>query len=102
MRPELFKALCDPSRLALVSRLATCGESLSVSEASSCCGVHISGASRHLAQLERAGVVAVRREGREVRYRLDTSGLVGALRALADAIEACAAGPACCNPDDTI
>ena len=96
LNPELFKALCDPSRLTLLSRLATCGDSLSVSEASTCCGVHISGASRHLAQLERAGIVVVKREGREARYRLDAGSLVGALRSLADAIEACGQDPGCC------
>lgn len=94
--PALFKALCDPNRLALVARLA--GGPLSVSEASECCGVHVSGTSRHLKLLERAGVVRASRRGREVRYALDAPTLVAALRGLADAIEECGRATGCCGP----
>jgi len=86
---SVFKALCDPSRLALVARLATSEETMNVSEASECCGVHISGTSRHLAMLKAAGIVAADRQGREVRYRLRTEHLVSLLRGLADSLEAC-------------
>lgn len=51
LRPELFRALCDPNRIAVISRLATAAGPLTVTEISSCCGVHISGVSRHLATL---------------------------------------------------
>lgn len=97
LKPALFKALCDPSRLALLSRLATCGGSMSVSEASDCCGVHVSGTSRHLKMLEQAGVLRAERQGREVRYELNAGELVTALRGLADAIEACCEEHACCG-----
>jgi DNA-binding transcriptional ArsR family regulator len=97
LKPELFKALCDPSRLALLTRLATSGGSMSVSEASDCCGVHVSGTSRHLKMLERAGALRVERRGREVRYELNASELVAALRGLADAIEDCCRQASCCG-----
>ncbi len=99
LQPSLFKALCDPSRLALLSRLATCGGSLSVSEASDCCGVHVSGTSRHLKMLEQAGVARAQRQGREVRYELNATALVAALRGLANAIEACCDQDGCCGVD---
>jgi DNA-binding transcriptional ArsR family regulator len=97
LRPSLFKALCDPSRLTLLARLATNAGALNVSEASECCGVHVSGTSRHLKMLERAGVVRAARHGREVRYELNAGELVAALRGLADAIEACCRQRGCCG-----
>jgi len=89
LKPKLFKSLCDPSRLALLARLALSREPMTVTEASDCCGVHISGVSRHLALLRDAGVVRAQRRGREVVYQLDFDALIGALRGFADALEAC-------------
>lgn len=87
VKPALFKALGDPVRLALVARLAVADGPLTVTEASSCCGVHLSGVSRHLTQLRRAGVLRSEKQGREVRYELDREALASALRGLADAVE---------------
>ena len=97
LRPELFRALCDPNRLTLVARLATASHPLTVTEAGTCCGVHISGVSRHLAMLRDAGVLKATKQGREVRYELDTGELVAGLRRLADALESCRA--VCCAPN---
>ena len=94
LRPELFRALCDPNRLTLVARLASATGPLTVTEASTCCGVHLSGVSRHLAILRDAGVLQATKEGREVRYELDCGALASALRQLADALETCRA--VCC------
>lgn len=80
---SLFAALADPSRLTLLANLACRREPATVTEASSCCGVHLSGVSRHLAVLRRAGVVEADRHGREVRYRLRRRQLGTTLRALA-------------------
>jgi DNA-binding transcriptional ArsR family regulator len=104
LRAELFRALGDPTRLQVLSRLALAAEPLTVTEVSGCCGVHLSGVSRHLAILREAGVVAAAKEGREVRYRLEREALSGVLRGLADAVDRCAGacteteGPvgACC------
>ncbi len=95
LRPGLFKALCDAKRLELLARLITESEPITVSEAATCCGVHISGVSRHLAILRDAGVVRAEKRGREVTYQLDCDALVSTLRALADAIEDCRAQ--CCS-----
>ncbi|MCZ7583463.1 MAG: metalloregulator ArsR/SmtB family transcription factor [Deltaproteobacteria bacterium] len=97
LRPGWFKALGDPNRLAIVARLACAAKPMTVSEVGGCCGVHISGVSRHLALLRAAGVVAAEKIGREVRYRLNLSDLTGALRGLADAIDACEPSELC-NP----
>ena len=98
LRPDLFKALCDPTRLALVARIASAGRPLTVTEASECCGVHLSGASRHLTKLRKAGVLIATKVGREVTYQVDVSGVVGVLRGLADALERCCAPQGCCAP----
>jgi ArsR family transcriptional regulator len=97
LRPELFRALCDGSRLALLAELATSAGPLNVSAASACCGVHVSGTSRHLKLLERAGVVRAERRGREVVYELAARELVATLRGLADAIEDCCVSTGCCG-----
>lgn len=91
LSPEMYRALGDPNRLALLARLATATRPLTVTELGDCCGVHISGVSRHLTLMRDAGLVECKREGREVRYTLDLENLTNSLRGLADAIEACRA-----------
>ena len=97
LNPDLFKALCDPQRLTLLAQLATSTEPVTVSEASNCCNVHLSGVSRHLNVLRQAGVVEAEKQGREVRYRLNAQLLVRTLRGLADAIEECCTAVGCCG-----
>ncbi len=86
---ELFKALADPSRAAILSSLASAGRPLRVTEVGTCCPQDLSVVSRHLTILREAGVVESERRGREVWYRLETGGLVRYLRNLADAFESC-------------
>ena len=61
-----------------------------MTEAAECCGVHLSGVSRHLSALRNAGVVQAEKAGREVRYTIDCAALAAQLRTLAEALEACA------------
>lgn len=96
LRPAVFQALSDPTRLALIVRLATAAEPKTVTELTSCCGVHLSGVSRHLASLREVGLLRAERRGREVRYQLEHEVLTGTLRGLADAIDSCVAGR--CEP----
>jgi len=95
LRPDVFRALADPTRLTLVARLASAPGPLMVTEVADCCGVHLSGVSRHLAVLRGAGIVEAERHGRQVRYRLDCREVVTALRGLADALESCCSE--CCE-----
>lgn len=63
----LFKTLSDPTRLRLLNLLA-CGETC-VCELTDTLRVVQPKASRHLAQLKRAGLVEARRDGKWTYYR---------------------------------
>ncbi len=102
--PELFKGLSDPTRVTLLACLAKCGRSCSVTEVAECCSVDFSVVSRHLALLERAGIVRSTKEGRTVFYAVKYAEISTKLTALADALASY--GPrvarsartgACCN-----
>jgi len=65
---QLFRALADPTRLRLINLM-------SEKEICVCYFIEVIGApqpkiSRHLAYLRRAGLVAARREGKWMHYRL--------------------------------
>jgi len=94
LRPEIFKALADETRLAILARIAVAGRPLTVSEIKDCCGIHLSGVSRHLHQLRLAGLVQAEKNGREVRYQLQANDVIDLLRGLADSLESC--GTNCC------
>lgn len=99
LRPEVFKALADETRLAVLARIAAAGRSMTVSEIKDCCGIHLSGVSRHLQQLRRAGLVEAEKSGREVRYRLQADETITLLRGLADALECCRTD--CCKEKES-
>ena len=93
---DFFKALGDETRLTIVLRLATSTGPQTVSEVSTCCGTHLSGVSRHLAYLERAGIVSSDKVGREVLYRLNHRVLEEQFTELVAAFSACE--QYCCQP----
>jgi DNA-binding transcriptional ArsR family regulator len=95
----LFKALADPTRLALFACIAKCGRGCSVTEVAECCSIDLSVVSRHLGILAQAGALEPTKEGRMVRYRVRYNELSAALRGLADAIDACCPD---CRPDDCV
>lgn len=97
--PELFRALCDPTRLFVLMRLAERGDASTVSEVAGCCPVDLSVVSRHLATLRRAGVVTAERRGKENLYTVRYSALAATLRRMADAIDACCPEPP--KPNET-
>jgi len=92
LAPRLFKALCDPNRVAILVRLAEACCPSTVSQVAECCPVDLSVVSRHLAQLREAGVLQAEKRGKEVYYSVRTRELVQTLRAIADAIERCCPG----------
>lgn len=94
--PRLFRALGDPTRIALLVRLARCRGPCSVGEAAECCAVDLSVVSRHLALLHDAGVLSAEKRGRTVLYSVRYGELCRALRALANALEACCPDGASC------
>ena len=87
-----FKALGDPSRLALFCQLAGCGRPCTVGELAECCPVDLSVVSRHLKILRDAGLIAATRQGREVRYEVLYREVVQTLRDVADALHSCRRG----------
>ena len=82
-------ALCDPSRLTILTRLAADARPTTVSEAAGCCPKDLSVVSRHLKTLQEAGILSAERSGREVRYSVRFVEVARTLRAIADAIAAC-------------
>ncbi len=82
-----LKALADRNRLRVVLALADTDE-LCACQITELLGVTGATASRHLSQLVRAGILAARRDGRWVHYRLRT----GADMPLAWARDAAAEG----------
>ncbi|MCL4233496.1 MAG: winged helix-turn-helix domain-containing protein [Deltaproteobacteria bacterium] len=89
LAPDLFKALGDPNRLALLSRLAECRRECTVSELAECVKIDLSVVSRHLTQLRVVGVLEAEKIGKQVHYRLNCTRLAATLRAIADALDAC-------------
>ncbi len=86
---ELFRALCDPTRISILDQLAGCCEPQSVGEVAEAVSADLSVVSRNLRQLREAGLLRCERNGKRVLCQLDTSSVVAQLRSLADALEEC-------------
>jgi rhodanese-related sulfurtransferase/DNA-binding transcriptional ArsR family regulator len=82
---EVAKALAHAHRLELLEHLGQ-GER-SVEKLSAVADLSVANASQHLQQLRRAGLVATRRDGKRVLYRLTDDGVVDLLTALRRAAE---------------
>jgi len=93
---DLFRALGDASRLAILASIASCcGTSRTVSEVAQDIPKDMSVVSRHLGTLRDAGVLRAEKRGKEVHYFCCYEELVTTLRSLADAIEACCPDETC-------
>lgn len=66
---QLFQALADPTRLAIVRELAGAPE-VCACDFTSCCDVRQPTISHHLKVLREAGVVETERRGTSIFYRL--------------------------------
>jgi ArsR family transcriptional regulator len=97
LSPAFFRALADPTRLALLVRLAGCRRPTTVSELAECCPVDLSVVSRHLATLREAGLVEAEKQGKQVYYTVRYDLVTGTLRGVADAVEACCPDDQCCK-----
>ena len=74
VEPELlFKTLSDPTRLRLLNLLAA-EDAVCVCDLHGTLGLDQPKVSRHLAQLRRAGLVEVERDGKWMHYRLARQG----------------------------
>ena len=72
---DVFKALADPTRRALLERLLREGGELNVRALTEEAGVSQPMVSKHLNVLKAAGLVQERPEGRVVHYRAEPKGL---------------------------
>jgi ArsR family transcriptional regulator, arsenate/arsenite/antimonite-responsive transcriptional repressor len=89
LSPRLFKALSDPTRVALLARLGEGRREQTVTELAKGFPVDFSVVARHLAILRDAGILAAKKRGKEVLYHVRVGTLSAALRSLADALDAC-------------
>jgi len=80
----VFAALADPTRRLRVSTLAR-APALSASRLAGELPISRQAVAKHLAALDRAGLVEAKREGRETRYRLTPEPMEEAMRWMAAA-----------------
>src|SRR5580698_4213731 len=73
IEPDVFRALGDPTRRAVLDNLS--GGERSVAELTAALPVSQPAVSQHLAALKAAGLVGERRDGRKVYYRIEPQGL---------------------------
>jgi DNA-binding transcriptional ArsR family regulator len=74
--PDVFHAIADPTRRAILTRLAQAGGAeRSAGELSASFAMTLSAVSQHLRVLREAGLVEVRKAGRERLYRLNADPL---------------------------
>ena len=81
--PEVFAALADPTRWRVLTLLAERGDGTATTLAGEL-PVSRPAVIKHLAVLDRAGLVESRRRGREVRFTVRPDRLDAAARDLAD------------------
>jgi len=70
---EIFRALADPTRLAVFESVAA--QEMSVSELTRRMAVSQPAISQHLAALRQSGLVLQRKDGRQIFYRADAAGI---------------------------
>lgn len=70
---DIFKALSDPTRRAVLERLASA--EMTATELREGFAISQPAMSQHLAVLRGAGLVSERREGRYVNYRVEPDGM---------------------------
>lgn len=90
-RAAILKALADPRRFELLERIAKAGCALGCADALSALAISPATLSHHVKELESAGLIDVRREGKYV-YMTLRPGVLTALGSGLAALE-----PAACN-----
>jgi len=94
---QSFAAISQPTRLETLRRLiAVGGGGMPAGDLAAAAGVSAPNMSFHLKELQRAGLIAASRDGREIRYRAD----FGGIRALVEYLMAdcCNGDPRLCGP----
>jgi len=94
--PNLFKALSDPNRIAILATLSICSCEQSVSRIAELFDLNFSVVSRHLKILRDAQVLNARKNGKEVLYMVNATKLADVLKRMAVALENCCGGNDAC------
>lgn len=89
---EFLKALASPQRQQMLE-LFTGGVELTVGTVAERLGIGQSNASQQLALLRRGGLLASRKDGKQVHYRIDTAAVDRSLSELRDYLHACCPPP---------
>jgi ArsR family transcriptional regulator, arsenate/arsenite/antimonite-responsive transcriptional repressor len=96
-----FAALSQDTRLRIVRRLVRAGpKGMAAGDIAAAMEVSPSNISFHLKELERAGIIAARRESRSIIYAADYKTLRGVIEFLMR--DCCASRPEICAPSGTI
>ena len=96
-----FAALSQDTRLRIVRRLVRAGpKGMAAGDIAAAMEVSPSNISFHLKELERAGIIAARRESRSIIYAADYKTLRGVIEFLMR--DCCASRPEICAPSETI
>jgi len=85
IRSEILKALAHPARVLIVHALT--GGDRCVCELNALVDIDQSNISRHLAVLKRAGIIADRRDGMRVFYRLQTPCILKAFECAVEVVK---------------
>ncbi|MBN2715098.1 MAG: winged helix-turn-helix transcriptional regulator [Deltaproteobacteria bacterium] len=93
--PTLFKALSDPNRVTILASLSITAGEQTVSQVAEQFELNFSVVSRHLKILKDAGILSAKKDGKEVRYRVNYTLLAAALRNMASALDHCCSAGEC-------
>lgn len=93
---EVFRALAVPARVELISVLLQQGGSARVSDLAARMSIDQSGVSRHLRELELAGVVRSQRRGRERIFIIRTDEMIALFSSLVSQLRRIKRGLRCC------
>lgn len=91
-RAAILKALADPRRFELLERISKAGCPLGCAQALSALSISAATLSHHIKELERAGLIDVRREGK-FHFLTLRPGVLKALASLLGALENNPCGP---------
>jgi ArsR family transcriptional regulator, arsenate/arsenite/antimonite-responsive transcriptional repressor len=86
LRAGILKAMAHPSRLLIIDRLAE--HEYCVCELQQIVGADMSTVSKHLSVLKNAGIVADRKEGTTVYYRLVVECVIGFMECVDQVLQA--------------
>jgi DNA-binding transcriptional ArsR family regulator len=93
MDTAFFKALCEPARIEVIRRLIKLGRA-DIGEIAEGLPQDRSVVSRHLTQLEDAGIASSSKEGRRILYELDGPSILSRFESMSSIIRALQ--PLCC------